>query len=479
MFIYLLYVPAFILTIILGLLVLLKNRKNLANRFFSYFAFSLALWIFALIFADSIADKEIAIFWNKFAIVGASLLPYTFLIFTYVFPYKEHNFSIAKKILLFIPCLVIISLFPTNFNVKDIVVHDWGAEIIVGPLYYWLLLYFVVYLILAFRRLYLNYKTSSGITRHQILYLFIGLVLAFIFGVFTNLIAIIVDLDKSSVLGPFSALLMIIFISYAMLRYRFLGIRIFFSRSLTYAVILFFILGLCSFLILIFGHFFQDIFQLSFILTATIVAFLVALIFQPIAKLLNEWFKVNLPGDFIGGQESIKKAKEALEHNLELKKLNKKIKKLIADQLKLSGYSLLALSRKNKRFEEVLEVDEPQREVYLFDEDDIFPCSLSLLPGEVIIREEIPFLLEQKKYNSVQREALERINVRLEKMQKSIVLKIVYDNDLIGMIFCGERKNRRAYLVEDIEYLNQLIVEVRHALAIVLIYVEAVERIKA
>ena len=54
--------------------------------------------------------------------------------------------------------------------------------------------------------------------------------------------------------------------------------------------------------------------------------------------------------------------------------------------------------------------------------------------------------------------------------------KISYDNELIGIIFCGERQSKKAYSKQDVDFLKEILEEADSALAIVLNYAEAIER---
>jgi len=123
------------------LVVFIRSKKDLSSKFLGGLFFSVAVWIFCLLFADTLKDKEVVLTWTKLAIIGPSFIPFFILLLSFVFPFQEKAFKLTlpKILLLLVPAMVIVLLSPTQWNVIDVTVESWGANVDPGPLSYYIL----------------------------------------------------------------------------------------------------------------------------------------------------------------------------------------------------------------------------------------------------------------------------------------------------------------------------------------------------
>jgi signal transduction histidine kinase len=213
----------------LGVVVFLKDPKGKINRIFILFTLTGTFWSLSNFLADSLKDYKEVIFWSKMTIVGPVLMAAFFLYLSFIFP-NEGKKSRGLKFLFFIclPCIIFFIFTPSVFNIKDVKIQQWGAEIVPGPLYYFLFFYLVVYYGIALKNLWIKYKASlTENEKHQISYFFCGIILAIIIGIFTNLIFPLFNWGYPSKIGPpFAIFTFTFFTSYAILKYRLFEIRI-------------------------------------------------------------------------------------------------------------------------------------------------------------------------------------------------------------------------------------------------------------
>jgi len=449
------HLPIFILTLILGFFVFLKNRSNKINRYFFYFSLAAALWIISLFFSDTFKMYEPALFWSRFSIIGASLLPYTFLLFVYVFPYQTKEIKIVGKILLFLPTLFFIIFFNTNYNISKVVIHDWGTEAISGDIYYLLLIYFVVYLILCFRKLYLSRKKTSGLLRLQVTYAFWGLGLGFLFGVFTNLIALLIGLTQTSLFGSFSALIMILFIAYAILRYRLMDIRVIIRRSAVFTSLVLLITAIYAILAFILSLVFTDLFGVSsLILNGVVMAILVAIGFEPLKKWLSEVTDSFLFKAEYKPQEVLAEFSDRLSSTLDLGTLTQFITQKSLEVFKCARVSLFLLDKKDSQYKQASlagqtspnQIDRIDRNLFV----KVFNYFHSQnQEKDIIVREEV-----RKNNEQLKNKILDALLKELDKYEVNLIVPMYSKEELIGIIFLGDKKSGDVYSTEDIRILE-------------------------
>lgn len=227
--------------LLLGLLVLYNNPKNPANLSFSVLTFSLALWVLTWAMAFSSGDPISQLFWTRAMMVGASVIPSSFLYFSYVFPNSELKIKKTYLLLFFVfPSLFFLALAPSGLYIQSTTAAPWGIDFIPGPAYLWHSLFFAGYLGFAFLRLTKKLFTSRGIDKEKIKYLFIGTFVAALAGLIVNFILPILGTTKFNKYGPILTLALVGFTSYAILKKRLLDITVIIGRVAAWVLTVFF-----------------------------------------------------------------------------------------------------------------------------------------------------------------------------------------------------------------------------------------------
>ena len=108
------HLPSILISSIIGILVLAKNRELLGKILFGITTL-FSLWaLFDLIIWLSTNSSNIITAWSFLPMTMAMIAAMSFYFF-YVFLFKK-DLSFTKKILLFIPLLPILILTPTTYN---------------------------------------------------------------------------------------------------------------------------------------------------------------------------------------------------------------------------------------------------------------------------------------------------------------------------------------------------------------------------
>jgi len=216
-----------ILNSVLGLLILFKNRKDPINVFYGFTAFSTSLWAVGLAMFRLTGDLSTADFWARLYYIAAALIGFSFLLFSFYFPFQNLKVKKSYKLLFFFfsAAVIVISLWP-KFLVQDIAWRDWGKEVKLSDFYIIYTTYFIMCMVGAFGSFISKLKGASRLQRIQINYVFAGTLIAAIWGVAFNLIFPLIGNYKFIWLGPYLTVIMVGLIAYAVIKHQLMNIRV-------------------------------------------------------------------------------------------------------------------------------------------------------------------------------------------------------------------------------------------------------------
>jgi signal transduction histidine kinase len=220
--------------LVLGLIALLNNSRGRANRFFFGYCLSTSFWITANIIVNFSTTSDGALFWSRATMYGAALLVYFFFLFTLNFP--KTRIRRPLEILSFLPVLAFLVLTPTSFNVVSSGPH--GDNLVAGPLYTALLLYFPAYTIAGLINLRRSLKQETGIAKEQLRYVYAGVLFSFFPGFVVNGVFLSINIPTYAAIGPLATLIFVAAVAYAMIRHHLLNIRFVVARSIMYTLLL-------------------------------------------------------------------------------------------------------------------------------------------------------------------------------------------------------------------------------------------------
>ncbi len=231
-----------LLSLFLGIFLFLNTARTKANISFIFIVFVVAFWIFSNLMVDISTKESTVLLWSKLTIIGPAFIPTLLYFFSYHFPKKRRAFSLSKKVFLFFPSLLLISLSLTSWNIKEVVLLPNSApKITPGPLYLFLFIYFIAYICLTFLNLFKNYKKSNRTEKLQIIYIFSGGFISIFLGILTNLVLLLFGISEAASFGPSSIIFFILTTSYAIFKHHLFKIKTFLVESLVIviAIILF------------------------------------------------------------------------------------------------------------------------------------------------------------------------------------------------------------------------------------------------
>ena len=226
----------FTLSLFLGFTVYSASKKEGANRYFLGIVLSIAFLILFAYLSEFFpkTEPQISLILSKLVFALAILLMIFFFFFSYVFPINKKlpNHYFWSSIIIGL-ILIFISLF-TPLIVKDIKLQPWGFDLVYGIFYTAIVLPLLVFLtILSFLNLVLNYRVSNKAQKKQLLFIFVGLGLFLLLGVFFGgVLPFIVKSQEYYRIGNYSAIVFVGFTAYAIVKKQLFDIRVIAAETL-------------------------------------------------------------------------------------------------------------------------------------------------------------------------------------------------------------------------------------------------------
>lgn len=208
---------AAIFTFILGTLFLLKDIRHVSYLLFFGLCFSIALWSFFLSLFNIWGPKDY--FWSTLENASSPFIGLFFLLLFVNYPSRKNVIPVYIIILaLFLPLLITVTtfLFPRLY-VPDVVVVNNLASQTTGPLIGLLTFHFAAYFLLGFLFLYKTYNKSSGRLRAQIIAGMIGIGIAVLGALTTNLFILFLTPSTLLWFGPILTIIGTVSIAYMLL----------------------------------------------------------------------------------------------------------------------------------------------------------------------------------------------------------------------------------------------------------------------
>ena len=273
----LLFLGAF--DLLLAVLVILRNRKNIINKLFAGISFCVFLWIVTIYLSWHPSLISQIDFWSNATFWGPSFLGPLLVYFSKKFP-RDDSLKRQEIFLLFLPAFILIILSLLNqINTKT---HD-SQNIERGFGIYIFIVYFFITVFIFLKNLFNKKRTEiDARKRKQLGLLAYGFMSALFVGVVFNLFFPLVlnNLLMTTVGTPLASSLFIVVLAYAITKHRLMDIGMAVVRSLSFSVMILTLIALLAGSTWLVSLFTKD--GLFTPWQASIIAFVIALIFWPL-----------------------------------------------------------------------------------------------------------------------------------------------------------------------------------------------------
>ena len=221
-----------IISVWLGSYIIFRKRSKTSISL-SFINFSVALWAFTVFMACNSVYPPKVLFWGgNMAFLGPSIIPALFVYFALSLKRDPSKF---QTFLIFTPTILLCILASLGFmSIEVIKISPPTFKRGFGyPIFS---IYFFSYVGFAFIKLSQIYRKSKGITRTQVKYVFLSLLLGTLVGATCNLILPMIGIARFNALGPLSGFIFTGVITYAIVKHRLMDITIIIRKSLVYSI---------------------------------------------------------------------------------------------------------------------------------------------------------------------------------------------------------------------------------------------------
>lgn len=435
--------------LILGTYSFLQNKKNKVNRTFAYLSYSVVAWCLTMVIYRAAADASSSILTAKFLYASAAFTAYWFLLFTFVFPLKQNGLKNIYKILIALPfvLMVLSSLMPDWIIGNVILKTGQEKQIIFGQVYWLYVFYIPIYFSWGFFNLIKKYLKVSGLYKMQVRYIFIGSFTAAFLGMITNLTLPTFGIFALNWLGQILTIIFIGFITYAILRYRLMDIRIAIRGSAVYLLIAAFVYGFFHLCVWFFNNMLGGIYTRSSLILGAFIAVIFVILFFLFEKLTRKIANKYFFGTLYSKHETLQKLSQRLTTIIDLEKLLNAVSSVILKSLNINKISILLKNGKSSQYL-------IQKNIK-FKQDKLESLIKFNFLAQYLEKNNKPIFYAEIE-STREQEGLLKIKKQMQYLNAHLILPLISKNQLHGMVVLGKKLSNEAYTKEDMELLESL-----------------------
>ena len=462
---------AFTMNLTLCLIVLSSNPKNMAHRLFACFVLSFATWNMGEFIMISSINPVNAIFGVRVIFVGLIFAPLFFLHFSFVFPFKRES-RWAKGWNLFLLYLIPVAILVTFFLAFRIDIERFNE--LKSVFYYGLLfeepLIFLVFLGLI--ALFMGVCTYWGIKnliqslrtariprqKLQIKYLIFGIISMAIAGTIINLSNYFLKLGwPIFFLASLYSILVSLFFSIALIRYRLLDIHLLIRGGILYSSVSGLILAIYVLVIKNIGEAIsQKAYGRSLLVESALILALVFML-RPFQRKIEDWIDRFFYMERVRFRTKLSEFSRQLTELVDLDEVARTTVHSITQTFHVDNVAFFLLTNSGSDYLPIFET-EPHGEMK-YSSQHPFVRRLESNGGAVD--------LEHLRESGGDVEEIENL---IEKGWVVVVAPLFLKERLLGFILLGRKRSQKDYTEEELKLLETFLNQAALAISRALIY---------
>ncbi|NMB56341.1 hypothetical protein GYA19_00165 [Candidatus Beckwithbacteria bacterium] len=347
----LILISALIGNLLLGLTTYLKNPKSITNKIFFTFTFILSAYLLINYFSLNSTNPQLVLFLIRLVMGIALLINVSFFLFISVFP--QNKITMNKFMFwafIIITVLLLIPVIFSPFIFQTVIMKNGNIETLPGVGMPVFLLHTLLFLGAGFVNLIRKYRKSVGIQKIQLRLLLLGTIFMFLAIIILNFVLVVVFNISSFVnLLPIYTLIFIGFISYAIIRHKFLDISLIIARAVSYTLLSFILIILYTVFTYSVSYLFrQEKISMDRILFSSMVAIILVYTYPTLKRLLEKNSdKIFYKGHY-DSQTILTDLTKIMASTLDLDKLLRKLNNTIIKNLRVVDSYFVLKNKDNK-----------------------------------------------------------------------------------------------------------------------------------
>ncbi|HXJ86379.1 MAG TPA: ATP-binding protein [Candidatus Binatia bacterium] len=440
----------------LGLLVLTRNPRNWVNRSFALFAMSVACWSASQV--ANLLGAEPAVFWARWSFLMGGMTVLGLVLFFHTFPF-DNKLPRTKTFIAIAASAAVVSLLSTfsPWIVASASNTSRGRVPTYGHLYPVFAIYVFACIGYSLALIVSRTRSARGAERQQLSYLFIALLVPGLLGISTNLIIpLLTHSSQFSQYGPLFSVLMVAMIAHAIIRYRFMNVRLIFRRGVVYLMATIIagasLIGMLLAADKVTGGSADD----APLEVQVIVGLIVAIAFRPLKDRIQTWLDHYVYRETYDYQKTIRNASRTIASILDLRSVLNYLCDITGRTFRPDLAIILTRDPDSGVFEVAKAAaygsfaEGGGRE---FHRSPLTPTS----PLPLFLARSRRYLLLNEQRRVGFKPDLDQAEYHLRELGGELALPMFSETELTGFLVLGPKLSGDAYFSEDVELLSTLV----------------------
>ncbi len=443
--------------------VTLRSRKKhkTYRRFVGFLIFG-TIWVIsgALETSSLRQSPNLNLIFSKMDFAAAAMISYFVAIFSLHFPRESKKLTLTKELLLLFPILFVVAL--TFFG--KIFFYD-GDNLIYNYSQYFIYLgILTIYFIpISLGALLLKYRILKGIQKLQLKYVLFSYTFSVVVGLSAS-VFFAYNRHETYYFGiaNISTLTFALCSFYAILRYRFLDIRIIIRKGLVQFLTFGTLFGIYTYIILFLQKAAKDSLDFSEGNTVLIAVLLIVITIEPLRRFIYRFIDKLFASKERADKEALQRLELISRSTMQFRSLVEKVSAELNKVLGCSTSFLLFDPQKNQL------TSYPKGDLTIPSNDAL---SHELSKGTILITEELPYRIEEGE------EGLGTILESLKAKGIALAMPLGSGDEFLGAYVFPDTKSSPTFTADSIKFLKNFGQQATLSFTSALAYKQAIERI--
>ena len=439
-----------VISTILGIFVFTRNRKDIRYVTYTLFCLAVSIWSYFYFGWQITINENTALLCSRGLMAGAIFIPITYLHHLLVF---LNIYNERKKIIFYgyLGSLIFLILDFTSFFVKDVspklIFKFWPNP---GILYHPFFILWIIYVIYGIAIIISEYKKSTGSRKNQIRYILLATFIGWSGGA-TNYL-----LWYNIPILPFGNIFVsgyMLILTYAILRYRLMDIKVAITRTGVFIAVYTLLLGIPFTIAVSLKSWLIGAFGAEWWMAPLVLMGVFATIAPFIYIYLSRRAEERLLREQRHYQDTLRQASVGMTRIRDMQKLLKLIVHIVTRAVQLDYAGVYLLDKENSSYElAALRGKGPARMLSSVKVDDpLVKCLLE--EKEPLVSEEI---IRRPLQNKTAVE-LEKLKEQLTLLSACVVIPSFVENNLLGFLVLGDKRSGAIYSQDDLNVFTVLV----------------------